>query len=158
MKTPTIQEKDVVSAAAESHRFGAGIGALGGTVAGAALGAFFGPLGALTGAVLGGAFGIIAGMGIAEGIEPETEQAYWERHFQDEPYYETRYAFADYGPAYRLGWQLYSPGAEFEKVEKIMEEQWGEDKGSSKLHWDKAREAAKASWRRAEQSRPSSWT
>jgi hypothetical protein len=145
---PEKKEEDVVSYAAEPHKLGTGIGAVGGAITGAALGSSLGPLGAITGAVLGGSFGAVAGAGIAEGIDPDAEEAYWQRRYRDEPYYESEYAFDDYGPAYKMGWQLYSPKVSFEAAEKAMSDQWAEERNSSRLDWTKARKAAAASWER----------
>ncbi|MEO5916267.1 MAG: hypothetical protein ABIS50_18660 [Luteolibacter sp.] len=146
------EEKDVVSYAAEPHKLGTSIGAAGGVIAGAALGSSLGPLGAVTGAVLGGAFGAVAGAGIAAGIDPEAEEAYWQRRYRDEPYYESEYTFDDYGPAYKMGWQLYSPHVSFDASEKAMSDDWGKGRGVSKLDWPKARHAAKASWEKVHSS------
>jgi len=142
-KTP-----DEASYAPEDHGLGTGIGAGGGALTGAAVGSSLGPLGAVTGAVLGGVFGAIAGRAIAAGIDPEAEEAYWQKQYHKEPYYESEYAFEDYGPAYRLGWQLYSPQTSFEAAENVMSEQWIKGRGTSKLEWHKARDAAKAGWNR----------
>ncbi|MES2925133.1 MAG: hypothetical protein V4819_26505 [Verrucomicrobiota bacterium] len=132
------------------HALGQGIGAGGGAIAGAAMGSGLGPLGAVTGAVLGGVFGAITGRAIAAGIDPEEEETYWQEHYNKEPYYESEYEFGDYGPAYRLGWQLYSPDTSFESAEKTMSEQWAANRGTSKLEWHQARDAAKAGWTRVE--------
>ncbi|GAA5122020.1 hypothetical protein JIN84_01485 [Luteolibacter yonseiensis] len=134
--------------APESHPVAGGIGALGGAAAGAALGAGLGPLGAVTGAVIGVACGAIAGKAIAAGIDPEAEDVYWQKQYRHEPYYESEYAYDDYGPAYRLGWQLYSPHQSFEAAEKVMSDEWAQGRGSSKLEWNQARHAAKAGWSR----------
>ena len=134
--------------APEEHGLGEGIGAGGGAITGAAIGSSLGPLGAVTGAVLGGVFGAIAGRGIAVAIDAKAEEAYWEVHHVDEPYYESDYAFEDYGPAYRLGWQHYSPDSSFEAEEEAMADEWAQGRGSSRLEWEKARDAAKAGWSR----------
>jgi hypothetical protein len=146
-------EKDVISATAESHPLGTGIGAVGGTLAGAALGSALGPLGALTGAAIGSVAGAIAGRGIAEGIDPDAEIAYWQRRYREEPYYQSEYAFDDYGPAYGLGWRLYAPDSTFESVEPRMSESWEKERGSSRLPWHHARDAARASWERVHANR-----
>lgn len=140
--------------APESHPVAGGIGAVGGAVAGAAMGAALGPLGAVTGAALGGAFGAIAGKAIATGIDPEAEDAYWQKQYRHEPYYKSEYAFEDYGPAYQMGWQLYSPHQSFEAAEKLMSDEWAKGRGSSKLEWNQARDAAKAGWSRVNSLRP----
>ncbi|HEX7261649.1 MAG TPA: glycine zipper domain-containing protein [Luteolibacter sp.] len=156
MKTPNKHEeqrdKDAASYAAESHPLAGGIGAVGGGLTGAAIGSAIGPLGALTGAALGATFGAIVSKGIAEGIDPEAEQAYWKKRYREEPYYENEYAFDDYGPAYRMGWQLFTPDMSFEAAEQIMSDEWEQGKGSSRLPWTHARNAAKASWERVEKA------
>lgn len=149
-KNNDIETPDEAIYATERHPVAGGIGAVGGAVAGASLGAALGPLGAITGAALGGTFGAIAGKAIATGIDSEAEDAYWQKQYRHEPYYESEYAFDDYGPAYRLGWQLYSPHQSFESVEKIMSDEWAEGRGSSNLEWHQAREAAKAGWTRVQ--------
>lgn len=148
MKPHDDRENEDASYGPEDHALGESIGMGGGAIAGAVMGSSLGPLGAVTGAVLGGGFGAIAGRGIALGIEPETEDAYWREHYHQEPYYDSSYAYEDYGPAYRLGWQLYSPHTSFEAAEKIMSAEWAKGRGSSKLEWHQARDAAKAGWSR----------
>lgn len=128
------------------HLLGTGIGAVGGALTGAAVGSIAGPVGTVAGAIAGGAFGAVAGAAYSLGIDPEVETSYWHERYQNEPYYQNEYAFEDYGPAYRLGWQLYSPHVSFETAEASMSAEWAKDHGSSKLEWDHAREAAKASW------------
>lgn len=158
MKNPNEHEeqrdKDMASYAAESHPLAGGIGAVGGGLTGAAIGSSLGPLGAVTGAALGATIGGIAGKGIAEGINSEAEQAYWQKLYMDEPYYEEDYTFEDYGPAYRMGWQLYDPGMTFETAEQLMNAEWERGKGSSQLPWPHARSAAKASWARVSKTHP----
>lgn len=149
-----ITDSDEALYAPESHPVAGGIGAVGGALAGAALGSSLGPLGAATGAVLGGAFGAIAGKGIATGIDPEAEEAYWQKHYQHESYYQSGYGYDDYGPAYQLGWRLYSPNQSFESAEKVMSDEWAQGRGSSKLQWHEARDAAKAGWSRVHSLQP----
>src|SRR6478672_3405929 len=117
--------------APEEHGLGEGIGAGGGAIAGAAIGSSLGPLGAVTGAVLGGAFGAIAGRGIAVAIDAKAEEAYWKQNHFAEPYYESDYEFEDYGPAYRLGWEHYSPETSFEAEEDVMADEWENVRGPS---------------------------
>ena len=138
----------------QKHALGQHIGTGGGAIAGAAMGASLGPLGAVTGALIGGTFGAIAGRAIAASIDPEGEDAYWQEHFPQEPYFQSGYTFEDYGPAYRMGWQLYSPHTSFESVDKIMSDQWAQSRGNSKLEWHQARDAAKAGWTRMESFQP----
>lgn len=155
MKTnKDLETPDEAIYAPESHPVAGGIGAVGGAVAGAAIGAALGPIGAITGAALGVACGAVAGKAIATGIDPEAEDTYWQKQYRHEPYYESEYAFDDYGPAYRLGWQRYSPHQSFESAEKLMSEEWAQGRGSSKLEWHQARDAAKAGWSRVGSLQP----
>ncbi|RYD47041.1 MAG: hypothetical protein EOP85_06240, partial [Verrucomicrobiaceae bacterium] len=124
------------------HLLGTGIGAVGGALTGAAVGAIAGPVGVVAGAVAGGAFGAVAGAAYSLGVDPEVETSYWHDRYRNEPYYRDEYAFEDYGPAYQLGWQLYSPNVSFEMAEKAMSEEWAKNRGASRLEWDHAREAA----------------
>lgn len=134
------------------HLLGTGVGAVGGAIAGAAVGSVVGPVGTVAGALAGGAFGAVAGAAYSLGVDPAVETSYWHDRYKNEPYYKSEYAFEDYGPAYQLGWQLYSPHVSFETAEEIMSDEWAKDKGASKLEWDHAREAAKASWERMQRN------
>lgn len=145
---------DVISEASAEHATATDVGAAGGAIAGAVLGAALGPLGAVTGAVLGAGTGVIAGKAIAAGIDPAAEEAHWEKEHPSQPHYASEFSFKDFEPAYRLGWQLFAPGASFEAVEKDLKEQWEIEKGSSGLPWERARDAAKASWTRVEKRYP----
>jgi len=142
MKTPNQQEeqrdKNMPSYAAESLPLAGGIGAVGGGVTGAAIGSALGPLGAVTGAALGATFGAIAGKGIAEGIDPEADQAYWQNRYREELYYEKEYSFGDYGPACRTGWQFYDSDITFETAEELINTEWEKGKGSSRFPWTHA--------------------
>lgn len=146
--------QDAISGASENHPVGTGVGALGGAAAGAVLGFALGPLGSITGAVVGTVAGAIAGKGIAEGINPEVEEAHWKSRFRDEPYYKSEYEYEDYGPAFRLGMQRYAPDASFASAEELMSKEWASERGTSRLEWQYAREAAKAGWDRIHHSYP----
>lgn len=148
-------ENDDAKYAPESHTVGAEVGAVSGGMAGATLGtALGGPAGLVAGATLGAAVGAIAGFGIAEGIDPQAEQEYWQKHHRDEAYFESEYTFEDYGPAYQLGWQHYSPHTNFETAEEKLSSIWSQGRSNSQLNWDKAREAAKASWQKVQHALP----
>ncbi|RYD63293.1 MAG: hypothetical protein EOP84_33785, partial [Verrucomicrobiaceae bacterium] len=135
---PEKQEDEAVGPVYEetSHLLGTSIGALGGAMTGAAVGSVAGPVGTVAGAIAGGAFGAVAGAAYSLGVDPEVETSYWHDHYQNEPYYRNEYAFEDYGPAYRLGWQLYSPHVSFETAEETMSEEWAKDRGASRLEWE----------------------
>ncbi|MES2661425.1 MAG: hypothetical protein V4689_22585 [Verrucomicrobiota bacterium] len=153
--TENPPESDEPNYAPESHTVGAEVGAVSGGIAGAALGtALGGPVGGVAGAALGAAVGAMAGVGIAEGIDPKVEQEYWQKQYRNEPYFESEYTFEDYGPAYQLGWQHYSPHATFETAEERLSALWAQGRSKSQLDWGKAREAAKASWQKVHHTLP----
>ncbi|MES2924746.1 MAG: hypothetical protein V4819_24545 [Verrucomicrobiota bacterium] len=151
----TQSDDDAVKYAPETSTVGAEVGAVSGAIAGAALGGVLGgPAGALTGAALGATVGAFAGFGIAEGIDPQAEEEYWQKHYRAEPYVDDDFTFEDYGPAYRLGWQQYNPNDTFESAEEKLSSIWAQDRSNSQLDWDKAKEAAKASWQKVRQTSP----
>ena len=148
---------DPIDQTTNKHSTATNVGMAAGAVAGGILGSSFGPLGAVTGAILGAGTGAIAGLGITESLDPTAdEQQYWEGRYKEEPYYESRHTFEDYGPAYRLGWKHYIPGKSFESSESDLIQIWAHEKESSTLSWDFARHAVKASWERMERKRSGS--
>jgi hypothetical protein len=62
--------------------------------------------------------GGLAGKGIAEAIDPTTEEAYWRENFSGRPYVKGESKFDDYGPAYRHGAEAYggSKGCSFPAI------------------------------------------
>ena len=90
--------------------------------------------------------------------DPEREEAYWRENYRREPYYERGYAFDDYLPAYRIGWEArdyYQDGRSFDEVERELERQYRRSRGASQLGWEKNRHAARAAWERFDD--PSLW-
>ena len=101
---------DPITGAPGAHPVGTGLGAAaGGVIAGAAAGTVAGPVGAVAGAAVGAIVGGLAGKGVAEGVNPSDEDAYWRANFEREPYYLAGYGFDDYAPAYRLGYDAAAP-------------------------------------------------
>ncbi len=148
--------RDPITGAPGSHPVGTGLGSAGGAAAGAAIGAPAGPVGAMVGGVIGAIAGGAAGHGIAEQIDPTAESAYWEENYRNEPYYEEGYSYADYEPAYRMGYTRYPSfqGRTYEDAEQELAEEWEQSRGESRLDWDRARPAARAGWQRIERGRP----
>src|SRR3954452_19187752 len=69
------------------HPVGSGVGAAAGAATGAAVGtAVAGPVGALVGAAVGAIAGGLVGHGIAEGVNPTEEDAYWRDNYRNRPY------------------------------------------------------------------------
>jgi hypothetical protein len=89
-------------------------------------------------------------VGIAEMLDPAAEEAYWRENYETQPYYESGYAYDDYHPAYRTGWEGRAryEGRSFGEVERELEAEYDRRRGTSRLGWDKNRRAARAAWDR----------
>lgn len=146
---------DAISGASGDRPVGTAVGAVGGALTGAAVGSPGGPMGSLVGAMIGTVAGAIAGKGIAEGLDIEKEVDHWRENHHREPYYNQQHSFEDYEPAYRLGWENYSPDKDFQTIEPSLRNQW-EQTQNSPLSWEDARSAAAASWQRIHHTLPKS--
>jgi uncharacterized protein YcfJ len=149
--------RDPISGAPGSHPIGTGVGAASaGALAGAAIGTVAGPGGAAVGATLGAIAGGLVGKGVAEAINPTSEDAYWRAQFDKEPYYERIYTYDDYAPAYRIGYDAYGRyrGRTFDDVSAQLEREYNANRGTSRLNWDKAKHAMRAAWNRVERALP----
>jgi hypothetical protein len=143
--------RDPITGAPGSHPVGTGIGAAaGGMAAGAAAGSVAGPVGTLAGAAAGAVVGGLMGKAAAEAIDPTVEEAYWKENYVREPYYQKGLSYDHYAPAYRTGYEGRSKfaGRKFEEVERDLESDYNQNKGTSQLRWDQARPAAHAAWHR----------
>src|SRR4051794_3744992 len=141
---------DPITGAPGAHPVGTGVGAASGAVAGAALGgAVGGPVGAVVGAAVGGVAGGLAGKGVAEGVNPTAEDAYWRNNYSRRPYAANR-SYDDLAPAYRYGWESRGRYADrkFNDVENDLQHGWEQTKDKSKLAWSDAKHAVKDSWNR----------
>jgi sporulation protein YlmC with PRC-barrel domain len=148
---------DPITGEPGAHPVGTGLGAAAAGAAGFTIGAAVGgPVGAPIGAAVGGLAGAItgglAGKGIAEAVNPTTEDAYWSSAYRNTPYFEDGYEYADYAPAYRVGYEgfgLYGvTGGEFGDVEPALQQEYSKIRGGSKLGWDKAGPASRDAWQR----------
>lgn len=141
---------DPLTDAPGAHPLGTGVGAAGGALAGAAVGMVGGPVGAAVGGVLGAVAGGLAGKGAAEGLNPTAEEAYWHDAYKSEPYYQAGYAFDEYAPAYRLGFNARARySGEWDDVEPHFASDWSTANVGSTLAWPEARHATRAAWTRA---------
>ena len=71
----------------QRHCFGgAATGVATGAIAGAATGTVVGPVGTVIGAAVGAIVGGLAGKGVAEVIDPTSEEVYWRESFKGRPY------------------------------------------------------------------------
>ncbi len=135
-----------------SHPVETGLGAVaGGAIGGAVAGSVAGPLGTAAGAIAGAVLGAAAGKGVATVIDPEEHDRYWRDNHARQPYYDSTYAYEDYGPAYRYGVSAYQryPDRSFDEVEADLHRDWGTAKGTSRLEWEHARHASRDAWIRA---------
>jgi GNAT superfamily N-acetyltransferase len=98
---PTVEHHD------KAHPVGTSVGGAAGAATGAVIGtAVGGPgVGTLVGAAVGAVAGGLAGHGIAEGIDPTVEDAYWRDNYKSRPYVQSNSSYEDYQPAYRYGWE-----------------------------------------------------
>jgi uncharacterized protein (TIGR02271 family) len=149
---------DPITGAPGSHPIGTGIGAAGGGAAGAAAGAAIGaamsgpaaPIGGAVGAVVGAIAGGLAGKGVAEQIDPTTEDAYWRENHRARPYYEAGRDYDYYQPAYRYGWESRSrhAGKDFASTEPELRAGWEREHGKTGFAWEHARSAVRDAWDR----------
>ena len=149
--------RDPLTGAPGAHPVGTGLGAAaGGMAAGAAAGTVAGPVGTLVGAAAGAVVGGLAGKAAGEALDPTAEDAYWQKSYSNESYYQPGLGYDDYAPAYRTGYQGRAKyaGRKFDDVERELEAGYNSSRGSSKLGWDKARHASRAAWDRVERGTP----
>ncbi len=155
---PVSRNEDPISGETGAHPVGAGLGAaLGGAAAGAAAGTVAGPLGTLAGTVIGGIAGALAGKAVAESIDPTIESEYWRSEFRNRPYFRHDARFETYEPAYRAGWESYTPYAHWEKAEPVAktkwEENWESEGGAPAMTWEEAKAAARDAYHRVHAQR-----
>lgn len=148
--------RDPITGAPGAHPVGTGVGAAAGGATGAAIGMVAGPVGAAAGAVVGAVVGGLAGKGVAEGVNPTAEDAYWRDQYADEPYYSADRSYEDYSPAYRTGYQGHgrNAGRTFEEAEPELRRSYEASRGKSRLEWEDARIATRAAWHRVERAMP----
>lgn len=142
--------RDPITGEPGSHPVGTGVGATGGALAGAAAGSLAGPAGAVAGMLVGAVVGGMGGKAVAEGVNPTQEDAYWRESHTREPYYEAGRSYDDYRPAYEIGWDGRSQGADFDAAEQRFASEWDQRRGTSALTWEQARPATRAAWERAD--------
>jgi phage tail tape-measure protein len=122
---------------------GAGTGALAGAVVG-------GPAGAAIGGAVGALVGALAGMAVEHSVDAQAEDEYWREQHANRPYVPADRSYAEYGPAYRYGWEARSRVRDrsFEELEPELERGWVVYRGHSALEWREARPAARDAWDR----------
>jgi len=112
------------------------------------------------GTVVGTAAGVAAGAAQAlvgktpqkPAVDPMAEELYWREHFAAEPYFDgSQFAFDDYLPAWRTGWEGKTKyaGRAFADIERDLEKDWNWNRGKSRLLWHQARDAVRAAFERS---------
>ncbi len=83
-------------------------------------------------------------------VQPEREDAYWQRVYWAQPYHRAEYGYDDYAPAFCVGYIGYAQyGGRFEDAEKSLCANWVRIKGDSRLDLDDAMQAIRAAWEHA---------
>jgi hypothetical protein len=148
--------RDPITGAPGAHPVGVGVGTTGGAVAGAAIGSAAGPVGTAVGAVVGGVAGAFAGKAAGEAMNPTAEDEYWREQHSREPYYDAKYTYDDYRPAYKTGYEGVGKyqGRRFDEVDGDLRRDYETTRGNGRLEWNDAREATRSAWHRVERALP----
>jgi len=143
--------RDPLSGEPGAHPVGVGVGAAAaGLAVGAVVGTVAGPIGTTIGAALGAIAGGLVGKEVAELADPTAEGAWWREHYGSRDYVRPDATYADYGPAYVYGVEVYvrKRGGRFEDIEDELAAGWHEARERSHLEWEDARHAARDAWNR----------
>ena len=91
------------------------------------------------------------GSASGEAVNTTKEDAYWQRAFITEPYFNRNYSYDDYGPAYRMGYLTRRTYGDrpWDDLETALKSVWESTKGPSRLTWEEAREAGQSAWHHA---------
>ena len=147
--------RDPISGTPGSHPVGTGIGALlAGAATGAVTGTAAGPVGTLIGAALGAVVGGLAGKGVAEVLDPTSQDTFWSESYNSRPYVRPGASFDDFGPAYGYGVDAFwrHPGQHFDDIEAELARGWERARRSSSLDWQGAKLATRDAWNRLSDS------
>jgi len=151
-----LRNEDPITGAAGAHPVGAGVGAtLGGAAAGAAVGTVAGPIGTAAGIVVGGIAGGLAGKAVAENYDPTIETDYWRDNHHTRPYYNKKYSFEHYQPAYQAGWESFDPDSNenWQDREALARQRWENEGGAGHMSWEEAKHASEDAYTRVHSSR-----
>ena len=132
-----------------AHKLQSRAGGVAGAVAGGLVGTIVaGPVGALIGVVTGALTGTAAGKIAGEMFDTSAETEYWMAHHGQQPILPPGAEYSDYEPAYRTGYNNYTPGNTFEQAENDLIRYYNDHGGH--IAWELARPAARAAWQRLE--------
>ena len=147
--------RDPITGTPGAHPLGVGMGALaGGAATGAAVGTVAGPVGTVVGAAVGAIVGGLAGKGVAEKIDPTMEDAYWQKNYNKEPYYQTGRGYEDYENAYRTGYEGRARHQQrtFEEAESDLQTDYDKRRNGQGLTWEQSKVPARAAWDRIDRN------
>jgi hypothetical protein len=121
------------------------VGATQGGIAGTAAGLPGMAAGVATGAVVGA----LAGKGLAQEINPTTEDAFWSNNYRTRSYVSPDEDYDTYGPAYRYGIKCFTKyeGRNFDEIEPMLSREWEEEPNAT-LPWQRARPAVQDAYER----------
>ena len=149
---PTLDaNRDPITGAPGAHPLGVGVGAIaGGAATGAAVGTVAGPVGTVIGAAVGAVVGGLAGKGVAEGINPTVEDAYWRDNYATRPYYQSGTTYDQFRPAYQTGWEARARFRDrrFEEVEPDLQARYEAVREPNSVEWSTGRHAVRDAWDR----------
>lgn len=147
--------RDPITGTPGAHPLGVGVGALaGGAATGAAVGTVAGPVGTVVGAAVGAIVGGLAGKGVAEKIDPTMEDAYWQKNYNKEPYYQTGRSYEDYQNAYRTGYEGRARHQQltFAEAENDLQTDYDKRRNGQGLPWEQSKVPARAAWDRIDRN------
>jgi phage tail tape-measure protein len=150
-KRDSTENRDPITGTPGAHPVGTGLGAAaGGAAAGAAVGTVAGPLGTAVGAAVGAVAGGLLGKGVAEGLDPTVEDAYWRENYSRRPYVDAGSRYERFQPAYRYGWEARARLGErsWDEAESQLRADWESHPDSLSLDWDSASGAVRDAWDR----------
>lgn len=139
----------------ESNPVGVGVGGVGGAAAGAAIGSLFGPIGTFVGGAIGTIAGAGGGKAVAQRMDDEREDQYWQAEHSNRPYYDKQFGYDDYAPAYQYGSRVRSEqGARQwdDSLETELRNDWESSRANSRLDWEHALPAVRDSYDRADRT------
>jgi hypothetical protein len=144
--------RDPITGTPGAHPVGTGVGAGAGALAGAAIGSVAGPVGTIVGGAVGAIAGGLGGKAVGESVNPTAENAYWQDNYKNEAYVKPDYAYNDYAPAYRAGYENRAKyaGHTFDQAEPDLRHDYEAAKGDSRLGWEEAKHASRAAWQRVD--------
>ena len=142
---------DPITGEPGAHPVGTGVGAASAGAAGAAIGAIGGPVGIVAGAAIGAVAGGLAGKGVAESIDPTSEDGYWQANHAHQ-HYASHGGYERYSGAYRTGYEgvgRHGLDKSYDEVEGDLKSSYESTRDQAGLTWEHAKHATRAAFERA---------